>query len=159
MREINYIAELDDETLKELEKTILIAEKAFCISNLNDGETIAREVNYFIEKILKTGDFPKEYTNLDEVCIALGALYGHSLCISYGWSWEEFGPTQENAVYGVFSPEKNFCKAPFSHVYSILIGLDYGKMEKTENTILLSYNMIKDIDKNPMFGRKYVSLM
>lgn len=154
-RYYEYIADLDDNTEKVLEETILVAGKAFCISDLNDGETIASEVRSFIDRILETGAFPKEYQSLDEVCIALGALYGHSLKISYGWSWKVFGKTEEDSMCGVVSPKKNFCNPSFNYIYSILIGSNYGSDVKKENTVLLSYNMMKDIDKKPMDLKYY----
>ena len=154
-RYYDYISDLDDNTQKVLKETILTASKAFCISNLNDGETIASEVRSWIDRILETGTFPEEYESLDDVCIALGALYGHSLNISYGWSWEIFGETEEESMCGVVSPEKNFCNPSFNYIYSILIGSNYGSDVKKENTVLLSYNMMSDIDKKPMHLKYY----
>ncbi|MBN1052947.1 hypothetical protein DV092_12990 [Clostridium botulinum] len=154
-RYYDYISDLDDNTQKVLKETILTASKAFCISNLNDGETIASEVRSWIDRILETGTFPEEYESLDDVCIALGALYGHSLNISYGWSWEIFGETEEESMCGVVSPEKKFCNPSFNYIYSILIGSNYGSDVKKENTVLLSYNMMSDIDKKPMHLKYY----
>lgn len=104
---------------------------------------------------MEAGTFPEEYKSLDEVCIALGALYGHSLNISYGWSWEVFGKTEEDSMCGVVSPEKNFCNPSFNYIYGILIGSNYGSDAKKENTVLLSYNMMSDIDKKPMHLKYY----
>ncbi|WP_252250978.1 hypothetical protein [Clostridium sp. ZBS13] len=154
-RYYDYISDLDDNTQKVLKETILTASKAFCISNLNDGETIASEVRSWIDRILETRTFPEEYESLDDVCIALGALYGHSLNISYGWSWEIFGKTEEESMCGVVSPKKNFCNPSFNYIYSILIGSNYGSDVKKENTVLLSYNMMSDIDKKPMHLKYY----
>lgn len=151
----NYISELDDNTKDVLKETIATASKAFGISNPNDGKTIASEVRIWIDKILETGTFPEEYKNLDEVCIALGALYGHSLNISYGWSWELIGKTEEDSMCGVVSPEKSFFNPSFNYIYSILIGSNYGLDDKKENTVFLSYNMMSDIDKKPMHLKYY----
>ncbi|WP_061313324.1 hypothetical protein [Clostridium botulinum] len=154
-RYYDYISDLDDNTQKVLKETILTASKAFCISNPNDGETIASEVRSWIDRILETGTFPEEYESLDDVCIALGALYGHSLNISYGWSWEIFGENEDGSMCGVVSPEKNFCNPSFNYIYSILIGSNYGSDVKKENTVLLSYNMMSDIDKKPIHLKYY----
>lgn len=151
----DYISELDDNTKNILKETIATASKSFSISNLNDGKTIASEVRIWIDKILETGTFPEEYESLDEVCIALGALYGHSLNISYGWSWELIGKTEQDSMCGVVSPEKSFFNPSFNYIYSILIGSNYGLDDKKENTVLLSYNMMSDIDKKPMHLKYY----
>ncbi|GAA0787797.1 hypothetical protein [Hathewaya limosa] len=151
----DYISDLDDNTKNILKETIATASKVFCISNLNYGKIIASEIRCWIDRILETGTFPEEYKSLDEVCIALGALYGHSLNISYGWSWKIFGKTEEESMCGVVSPEKNFCNPSFNYIYSILIGSNYGSDVKKENTVLLSYNMMSDIDKKPMHLKYY----
>lgn len=106
---------------------------------------------------METNTFPEEYESLSDVCVALGVLFGQALCIGYGWNWQEFGDTKKKAVFGVVSPEKNFCNAPLNFIYQILQGNNIGLDGQNDNTVLLLYNMLEDIDKKPL-GQKYYPL-
>lgn len=153
-----YVGELDFEVKQEIERTSRTAMEIFRISNPKNGQTIAKEVYDIVENILSTDTFPSIYESLDDVAVALGVLFGQALCIGYGWSWQEFGNSKEDAVYGVVSPQKNFCIAPMNFLFKILSRNNIGLDGKNDNTVLLLYNMLADIDKKPE-STKYFPLL
>lgn len=145
----SYVGELDFDVKQEIEQTGKTAIEIFKISNPENGRTIAKEVYNIVENILSTDTFPDEYEDIDDVAVALGVLFGQALCIGYGWSWQEFGDSKEEAAYGVVSPQQNFCNAPINFLFRILSGDNIGVDGENDNTVLLLYNMLEDIDKRP----------
>lgn len=153
----SYVGELDFDVKEEIEQTSKTAIEIFKISNTENGQEMAQEIYNIVEKILSTGTFPSEYESIDDVAVALGVLFGQALCIGYGWSWQEFGDSKEEATFGVVSPQKNFCNAPMNFLFRILSGENIGLDGQNDNTVLLLYNMLADIDKNPK-STKYFPL-
>ncbi len=144
-----YVGELDSEVKAEIEQTSKEAIGIFKISNPENGQETAKEIYNIVENILSTGTFPSEYESIDDVAVALGVLFGQALCTGYGWSWQEFGDSKEEATFGVVSPQKNFCNAPMNFLFRILSGENIGLDGQNDNTVLLLYNMLADIDKKP----------
>lgn len=155
-KEKNYFAYINDlnfEEIKAIKETTQIAFKVFQISDINNGDVIAKEVYNIINNILETNIFPDEYDNLTDVCVALGTLFGQALCIGLGWNWQKVGDTEEDAMFAVVSPEKNFCKTPLNFIYQILHKKNIGLGGENDNTVLLSYNMLKEMERNPLYNQ------
>lgn len=150
----SYSAELPEDVKEEIEKTFEKAVRVFRISQPEDGEAIATQLLKIVDDILETGEFPEEYEDIMDVAVALGVLFGQALCNGYGWTWKVFGVSEDDSMFGVVSPEENFCNAPLLYLNKILSGQNIGMDGENDNTVLLLYNMLKDIDQRPE-GVKY----
>lgn len=144
-----YAAPLSDKLREKIESTFQAGVEMFGISDPDDGEAIARQVQEAADRILATGQLPEGCGTLSETAVTLGVLFGQSLCIGRGWSWEMFGSSAEKAVYGVVSPGQNFSNAPGSYLLRILRGKNIGLDGQNDNTVMLLYNMLEGIDANP----------
>lgn len=115
-----------------------------------DGKGIATEIYEIVDEILETNEYPDEYSNIDDVAIALGVYYGQAICNYYDWTWKLLGQTSgENYEISVVSPEKNYSIQPILYMKKILTNNNIGVNGKNDNTILLLFNMLDDIDSNP----------
>jgi len=144
-----YVGPLPDKIRAEVERAFQAAVETFHISDPADGRVIAEEVRAAVDHILETGEFPEGCADQASAAVSLGVLFGQALCIGRGWSWEGFGNSKEKAIYGVVSPEKNFSNAPMSYLLRILQGKNTGLDGNNDNTVLLLYNMLEDIDRKP----------
>ncbi len=144
-----YSAEMPENVRAEIDKTFEKAVRVFKIEHPEDGEAIATQLLEIVDHILETGEFPEEYEDIVDVAVALGVLFGQALCCGYGWAWKVFGDSEDDTVFGVVSPEENFCNAPMLYLNRILSGQNIGLDGKNDNTVLLLYNMLKDIDQRP----------
>lgn len=144
-----YVGPLPEEVREEVERTFRAAVETFHISDPADGAVIAREVQTAVDHILETEELPEGCGSLADAAVSLGVLFGQSLCIGRGWSWEVFGSSQEKAIYGVVSPEKNFCNAPLPYLLRILQKKNIGMDGNNDNTVMLLYNMLENIDCKP----------
>ncbi len=145
----NYVGEMSDDVRAEIDRVFRMAVQIFQISDPTDGKTIAGETYRIVDDILRTGEFPSEYSDMEDVAVALGVLFGQALCCGYGWTWKVFGDHKSSAMFGVVSPEENFCNAPMPYLLRILKGQNIGMDGKNDNTVLLLYNMLEDIDRKP----------
>ncbi len=152
-----YVGELSDQLRDEIEFTFRKAIQVFQITNPEDGRAIATQVMEIVDDILKTGKFPEAYDDMVDIAVALGVLFGQALCVGYGWSWKRFGESESDSVYGVVSPEENFCNASLLYLNKILSGQNIGLDGNNDNTVLLLYNMLENIDQKPE-DKKYVPL-
>lgn len=153
----NYVGEMPDNVRAEIDRVFRMAVQIFKISDSTDGKVIASETYHIVDDILETGKFPSEYSNIEDVAVALGVLFGQALCCGYGWTWKVFGDNEKNAMFGVVSPEENFCNTPMPYLLRILKGQNTGMNGKNDNTVLLLYNMLENIDQKPE-QEKYVPL-
>lgn len=144
-----YVGPLPDNVREEVERTFQKAVETFHISDPADGRAIATQVCALAGGILETGKFPEGCEDAASAAVSLGVLFGQALCIGYGWSWEEFGESREKATYGVVSPARNYCNAPLPYLLRILQGKNTGADGKNDNTVLLLYNMLENIDQKP----------
>ena len=145
----SYSAELPENVKNEIERSFKKAVRVFKINHSEDGEAIATQLLEIVDNILETGEFPEEYEDIVDVAVDLGVLFGQALCYGYGWTWKVFGVSKDDTVFGVVSPEENFCNAPLLYLNKILSGQNIGLDGRNDNTVLLLYNMLKDIDKRP----------
>ena len=90
-----------------------------------------------------------------DAAVAPGGMFGQALCCGYGWKWKVFGNSRDQISFGVVSPEENFCNAPMSYLLKILTGQNINRYGENDNTVLLLYNMLENIDKKPKKERYY----
>lgn len=144
-----YVAPLTEKVREQLERTFQAGIEMFGISDPEDGRIIAEEVQAAADRILETGKLPEGCESLSEAAVTLGVLFGQSLCIGRGWTWEMFGSSAEKAAWGVVSPKENFSNAPRPYLLRILQGKNIGLDGKNDNTVMLLYNSLEEIDGNP----------
>ncbi len=153
----NYTGEMPDDVKSEIDRVFRMAVQIFGIKDPTDGKAIASEIRRIVDDILKTGSFPSEYADIEDVAVALGVMFGQALCCGYGWTWKVFGDSEQKAMFGVVSPEENFCNVPMQYLLKILKKQNIGLDGKNDNTVLLLYNMLENIDQRPE-REKYIPL-
>ncbi len=144
-----FVREMDGETFSEIKRMAGEAASIFHIADLEDGRAIAAQILTIVDGILETGQFPEQYEDLADVAVGLGSLFGNALCIGYGWAWKDFGNSEEHVVHGVVSPRGFYTNAPMEYMYNILSGNNKGLDGENDNTVLLLYNMLENIDDRP----------
>lgn len=152
-----YVGEMDDEIFQEIRRVAGAAVKIFNITDLNDGKAIATQVRKIVDDILESGKYPEEYDDIADVAVGLGCVFGNALCIGYGWEWKELGENEEKVTHSVVSPKGYFSNFPMVYLYRILTGNNIGLDGKNDNTVLLLYNMLENIDEKPE-DKMYVPL-
>lgn len=140
-----YIVDIDSEMERELEKTIKQAEKIFHIKKNTDGKAMAWQIYEIVDRILETCTFPKEYNDIEDVAVGLGTLYGHALCLEYGWKWKLLGESKEDACINVVSEDRQYSLMPLAFIYKILSEENINIDGNNDNTVLLLFNMIGEI--------------
>lgn len=145
----NYVGEVPDQVLGAIISTVEDAARRFEITELSDGKGVATRVYEIAEQVIVSQELPAGYEDIQDVAIALGVLYGHALCVGQGWSWKSLGDNETSAICYVISPKGHFSHAPLPYLMRILTGQNLGIDGKNDNTILLLYNMLVDIDKKP----------
>lgn len=141
----DYVADIDEKMQGEIEKTVKHAIKTFHIKDITDGKSIVQQIYGIVEKILETHSFPKEYNDIEDVAVELGTLYGHALCLAYGWKWMLLGKNEEDASINVVSSDRQYSHMPLLFMYRILLEENIGIDGTNDNTVLLLFNMIKKI--------------
>lgn len=142
-----FVGELPDDFQKEIDRMIKETPKNFNIKHTN-GKDIAKQINHIVDEILVTNKIPEIYTNIDDVAVALGIYYGHAICKYYNWSWKFIGDNKSRAIVSIVSPEKNYSIQPMNYMLKILTQKNIGLNGKNDNTVLLLFNMLENIDKN-----------
>lgn len=143
------VREIDEEAFYEVRRVAGAAARIFNITDLNDGRAIATQLNDIVDNVLKTGSFPEEYANVVDLAVGLGSVFGNALCTGYGWTWKDFGHSDQHVYHGVVSPKGYYCNAPMEYLYRILTGNNTGLDGNNDNTVLLLYNMLENIDDRP----------
>lgn len=151
-----YIGELPQDIKSEVERMNSLTPKFFNI-NGKDGKEIATEINNIVDSILKTNSFPKEYSSIEDVAVALVIYYGHAICDYYGWTWKMLGSSAETSAVSIVSPKENYSIQLMNYMQKILTNKNIGIDGNNDNTILLLFNMLNSIDENPK-DKKYMPL-
>lgn len=150
-----YVTEIDATTMQTIENTYRETMREFNISDSDDGSFFATEIMNRVDEILKTGKYPDEYTDLTDVAVGLGILFGHAVCIGYRWKWKYVSNDAKSPALAIVSPKENYCNFPMTYINTILAGENIGLYGENDNTVLLLYNMLKDIDKKPRDKKYY----
>ncbi|MBO4389286.1 MAG: DUF1266 domain-containing protein [Lachnospiraceae bacterium] len=144
-----YLGELEPETAEKIESQTRKAMERFGIPESKDGLEIATRVNKAVDEILESDTLPEGYDEMIDVAVALGCVFGHALCVGYGWSWKAVGKDKDHATYCVVSPEENYINPSMKYLYKILSGQNLGREGKNENTVLRLYQMLEQADEKP----------
>ena len=145
----------DDFWMKEMRIKDNFGRSAFGISETIQGDELAEKVYDTVDEILKTGRIPEEFEEMRNVYFPLGCLFGQAVCYEYGWKWMMCGEPDFTdsgfetmaQFYCVVSPDELFSIRPSMLIRSILNNNNIGLGGENDNTIILLFNMIADIDK------------
>lgn len=146
-----YVGELPQEIKSEVDRMNTLTPKLFNIVSKN-GKEIATEIYNIVNNILNTHNFPKEYSGIDDVAVALGIYFGNAICNYYKWSWKMLGNSAETSAVSIVSPKENYSIQPMNYMQRILTN-------SNDNTILLLFNMLNDIDDNPKDKKVYAIII
>ena len=151
----NYVADIDAEMKKEIDKRINSAIKTFHIKCKDDGKHIVEQIYEIVENILQTHSIPKAYNDIQDAAVELGTLYGHAICLTYGWKWMLLGKNAGDASIHVVSDDERYSHMPLVLVYRILLEESMGINGTNDNTILLLFNMIEKLKGKENAGKFY----
>lgn len=115
--------------------------------SLSPRETV-RSIREYVDVILDEGSLlDKNDSELRDLSVTLGALWGDRVCKEYGWSWlglkEDF---DEYPAFYVISPNNRYCIPAFGFIYNIINKKNEGLDGNNDNTILLLFNMLDGIE-------------
>jgi len=144
-----YIAPLHDDVMIEIENTINRAKSIWVFRDDESGKEIAIKLNSIVDEILESKKLPPECEDLDDVAVLLGVMFGYAVCKGYGWEWMQLGDNEEDGFFSIVSPEKNFSNAPMPYLRRILVEQNIGLDGENDNTVLLLFNMMDNIDSKP----------
>ncbi len=135
----------------ELEKDLvnaLKAEQEKCIKLLKISENdtpqeIVKKIRVYVDNLLSENHTEE---NLREYAITLGSMWGEMIVNKYGWKWKylDFGED----IKGIYIVSQNnfYCTPPLFVLTNILLGDNYGLDGNNDNTVLLTFNMLDDIE-------------
>jgi len=108
----------------------------------NPCDVVTKIMNY-IEELLQ-GEHNSEA--IENYAIQLGALWGRMVINELNWTYKtiDFGNGQKS--FYLVSPEEYFCCNPLYFINKILTEKNIGLDGNNDNTVLLLFNMMRDID-------------
>jgi hypothetical protein len=137
------VTSTSEETLAALAEE---AKKAMTLVGAADSDTsteIVTKIRVFVDDLLTKGCSGDE---VSERAISLGALWGEAVIKEYGWEYKDIDFGDGETQFYLVSPEEYFCCNPLYFINKILSGNNRGLDGNNDNTVLLLFNMMKDID-------------
>lgn len=143
------VVEMDEDTLAQIVGQMVRVGRFYQMESLDDGRVIATKVRDIVDEYLETQQLPEEFEDERDFAVALGCLYGHAVCVGYDWDWKIFIFEDGDATQGLASPKEYFSINPLEYIYTVLTGQNIGADGSNDNTILLLYNMLENVDEHP----------
>lgn len=150
--------DFDDFYHREIAQFIEKGRAVFGIPAQAAGKALAERVYQITEVILAEGVVSKGIKNANELENILGALLGHAICTGYGWHWKRLGEPEERKDFTGFwtgldhemvvPPDEMLSFCPHCLIARILSGSNIGLGGENDNTVLLLYNMLENVDSS-----------
>lgn len=132
--------------------------KAFDIPKDLNGRALAERVYEITEELLSDRRKLDRFENKHKLYNELGCLFGAAICCEYGWHWMEAGEPSPNSalddgfntmtqLHIVVPPNDMYSFAPVKLIGRILERRNTGLGGENDNTIMLLFNMLPDIDE------------
>ncbi len=153
-----YVGELEENVAELIKNTHNEALELFNITDSLDNESVAEQVRFHVDNIISSGIFPEKYGNIEDAAVALGVLFGQTLCDYYGWKWMSLGQKKDTASVFVVSPENYFCHPPMYYIQRIINGKNLGEDGRNHNNIIENFKRFSDVDSQPN-EKKYFPLI
>lgn len=147
MATFEYVENVSSDWEKKIVKTIRKIEHNFSVKDSKEGGNLAENITYIMDNILVTGNYPKKYDGMYEVAKALGLLYGYAISLEYGWKFEKLGSFKGNTKLSVVSPKEGYSIQLTDYIYKILSKKNIGPDGNNDNTVLLLFNMIANLNE------------
>lgn len=144
-----YVGEIGNDVMEEIRGTVARAQGILGLSDGTGGRETAAAINETVDRILENGGLPEGFVDLEDAAVCLGVLFGHALCVGQQWKWKALGENAGNASFCVVSPRDNFSNAPMPYLLRILSGNNRNVDGTNDNTVLLLYNMLENINRKP----------
>ena len=129
-----YVGEIGSDVMEEIRRTVARAQGILGLSDGTGGRETAAAINEMADRILENGVLPEGFADLEDAAVCLGVL---------------FGENAGNASFCVVSPGDYFSNAPMPYLLRILSGNNRNVDGTNDNTVLLLYNMLENIDRKP----------
>lgn len=143
------VVEMDEETLAQIVGQMVRVAQYYQLESMDDGTAIATKICDIVDEYLENQELPEEFEDERDFAVALGCLYGHAICVGYDWDWKIFVFEEGDATQGLASPQGFFSVNPLEYIFTVLTGQNFGADGRNDNTILLLYNMLENVEANP----------
>ena len=140
------VTPLEDNVMQELRK---MEQEAFELIGTNESNTpfeIVSSIYAHAERVLNPNNDQHCIEEINNTSILLAAAWGFAVCKEYKWKWSYLEVKGEiERSYYLLSPDHWYCCPPFYFITKILEGKNVGFNGKNDNTVLLLFNMIKNL--------------
>lgn len=146
MKDANVKAtELTSELIDALDEA---KQNAFQFLKLTGEETPPEVVKMIYEAVNRLLEEQHSSEDLQEYAIQLGTLWGFMVEKEYGWQWRQLDFLDDD-VQGIYlvSPRLYYCCPPLYFLNKIIQGNNAGLDDQNDNTVMLLFNMLKDVEK------------
>ncbi|QQO08779.1 hypothetical protein [Breznakiella homolactica] len=144
MERFTYISEMPGDLAEEIRSEY---REALSLLGAAGTDTPAE----IVEKIYRrAGDYLEQGSGdpdeAQELGITLGCAWAESVIRAYGWRWMHLGETSDEAGVYIVSPNDYYCCPPLYFLTNILSGGNTGLDGRNDNTVLLLFNMLENIE-------------
>lgn len=126
----------------------------------NNPKEIVQKIKEYVDSLLADNLSFYDEQKKKDLSITLGSAWGVAVCETYSWKWQGLRrQDEEYAAFFVVSPHGKFCCPPFGFIFNILNGANAGFDGKNDNTIMLLFNMLDNVEVNQSAPHNYTVLM
>ena len=120
--------------IKELSEAVQRARVSLVLKANDKSARVVQGIAKGIDEARSPG---KKLAQIDNLAIALGALWGETVCRTCGWQWMKIQEPGKSGHAEVCSPDKAFRVNPIARIYDLL------KNKRLPNNSALLFNMIE----------------
>ena len=106
-------------------------------------QVMVTHISNYVDDKLGTSTLPE--VQMHENSLSLGALWGEMVVKAYGWQWQHLDFGAEGQGIYVVAPNKAYCCHPLYFLNKIMMGKNTGLDGNNDNTVVLLFNMLKDV--------------
>lgn len=121
------------------------AKTHLCLSGDETPEEVVSKIHEEVDRLLLEDTDPAA---LREYAIQLGCLWGMMVERQYGWQWQYLVFGEDVKGIYLVSPGALYCCPPLYFLDRILSGSNPGLDGKNDNTVMLLFNMLDDIENH-----------
>ena len=144
MQRFRYIDKIPQELMDEIQEELEKAWELASISVIDTPAQAVRKIHDYVELYLQEDE--QDRNKILDTAITLACAWADAVIKEHGWHWMYLGDTLENADVYLVSPKENYCCPPLYFVNKIMQGKNIGLDGYNDNTIILLFNMLKDLD-------------
>lgn len=145
VRKLSYAAPLPENMAQEVQQEICHARKLLDIHKQDDPEQVATKIYQYVDMFLKNESDDETVFNTS---ITLACAWADCVVKAYGWSWMLVGQSKENSNVSIVSPRAYYSCPPLKFMNKILRRDNLGLDGENDNTVLLLFNMLKNIESS-----------